>query len=344
MTRRRLSGLLLASLTMGCASTGADLGVDPDLAVTAATDQTGVIVGAGEECVFTQDVGLEALGVVTGLVSAVLPKLVDQGVTALVDYLERRRDERKAEFSSSSSARGAAELYGFDGQPALSCLMVYRGKRGKPQTTTEVWTPAKLAKLGLAGPPDFFLETTLLFSSDGAAMRLAPLRLEYRRTAARRTSGKKDVLVAGFLEGVFAEGGAALKAARFGSFQMYFPALAEQTVWEGQDLLGISTQWIPLPAPTRNEAGTAVVSRVPLSVFVNVHETENEGDLLLGVLDALAETTSEEKDDISKTIADEIARRLGLETEEDEPGDAGGGGGGGDGGAGEGDGGGGSEG
>lgn len=323
VTKRAIGSLCLVCIFTGCASTSPSTTVDSDLAATIESGHLSAILGSSHECVFAGEPGVEA-GFLGAVVGALLPTLVDKGVAGLTDYLAERRDERNAAYTASSSGRGASELYASNGRPDLTCLMVYRGERGIVGEDSDGWSVDDLKKLGLRTAPDFFLEAGFRYSFDGRSTRLVPLRLEYRKTAARRSSGTKDVLLSGYFEGVFAEGGEALENARFGAFQLYFPGLSEGTILRREEMRGISTQWIPLPAPTmdkedkEDKGSQAAVSLVPVSAFVNLQEAEKHGDLLLGVLGALSDATTEKKDEISEAIAEALADRLGLDEEEED--------------------------
>lgn len=307
-------GAFIAVLLSACATAGGKVDATAVVATTLAPAQVGVVLGEGAECIYTGATGTEGVGLVAAVAAAVVPKLVDKGVAALTDYLEKRRERRSAELVSSYSSRGAGELYSRNEETIVSCLIVYRGLRGEPQGDPpgSSWTVDQLKGLGLASAPDFYLELRALYDASRTAFRLTPVRLEFLQTAARRSSGKKDVLVAGFFEQPFAGTGDTAAAARFGAFQVHFSDLPEGTTWGEDAMKGLTSQWIPLPAQPKNADGRPI-STVPVSAFVSVTEAEEQGDLLLGVLGAVSEAVSESKDTISDKIANDILLRLGVE-------------------------------
>jgi hypothetical protein len=315
-----MSCCLLASLLFsGCAVPGSEPTTTADLVATVSPRQAGVILGSETQCLYTEATAESAL--VGALAAAIVPKLVDRGVSALADWIEARRVAREQSFRASYTARGAGQLYTTAGKPLVKCVMIYRGLRGRATAADGDWTVDDLRTLGLREAPEFFLELKVEPAYNNVAFRLIPQRLDYQKTAAQRSKGSKDVLVVGVVEGAFGQAADAAGAG-LGAFEVSFPALPEGTVWEKADMVGLTSQWIPMPAPPRNEDGE-VISTIPISVLVNVQEAEEGSDLLLGVLGALSEAAAESKDSISEQISNDIIRRLGLEQPADSEEDAG---------------------
>jgi hypothetical protein len=325
MIRRWTTAILAASLVLGgCASIKKPAATPIKPGMTIATNQMGVILGSGNQCVYTENNAEAAL--IPAIAAVVIPKLVDYGVSAISSWLESRHKAREASFRSAATSRGAIELYSVKGNPTLLCVMIYRGNRGEAKADSEEWKIESLRKLGLASDPDFFLELRTEYAHNNTAFRLVPQRLEFRRSAAQRSNGRKDILVVGLVEGAFAQKDGSA-GANLGSFEISLPGLEEGTTkWGAEQMNGLSSQWIPMPPLTRVKSPTGaevVSSTIPVSMLVTVEEDQQGSDLMLGVLGAFSDAATKSKDSISKLIADEVIRQLGLvqanDTKPEEP-------------------------
>lgn len=320
-TKLRCGVSLLLIGTVGCATSGRQP-ADQAPEVRVESQQVAALLGASGEdgCIFTEQQDVEDAGLLAVLGAVVIPKLVDAGVGALGDYLERKRDQRAEELIATYAARAAGELYDREGLPAVRCMMIARGERGVALGNDgDIWTQARLRRFGLAKAPDFFLELEVRLDSRRTAMRLMPVRLEFRQSAARRLKVSKDILVTGFFEQPFSglvdeEGG----GGKFGQFELYFTDVSRGTILSTEELKNFSTQWIPLPSPGPIDEAGVVASTGPVSVLVNVTEAEETADLLLGVVTALSAAVAEENDTISEAVAEEILKQLGIPADDEE--------------------------
>jgi len=122
------------------------------------------------------------------LAAALVPIAVDFTISAVRDYLARVESERTASYTASGS--GSLPSAG------SACLIVTRGRMGRadadrPSSQGAV-TDEAMGQVGLAGPPDFYMEARLAIRPRLGAtppmndLVLQPQYLQFARTAARR--------------------------------------------------------------------------------------------------------------------------------------------------------------
>lgn len=309
-------------LVAGCVPCG----LRPDVSPQSVHLVQGVVLGYNDTDCFNTPVETDENAATSEFIASFLGGAVTQGVDAIANWIEKRREERRASYGATFTARGFGELHDRKGHLQLKCVMIYRGARGEASTITEDWPKERLEKLSLATPPDFFLELSVATDEKATAFRLYPQRLEYRKTAAKRSRGVKDLMVAGIVESPYRV--ALSDKSTVGVFNISFPGLPEGrskerpdgTVLDKKDMSNLSSQWIPIP-PAFKEADKDLTSMAPVSVLVTVEEAEEGSDLMLGFLEALSAAARDSKDTISDQISASIVERLGLSKESEGDGE-----------------------
>lgn len=266
----------------------------------------------------------EAAPIVLALAGAIAPKIIEYTVDAGAGYLEKK----KSDLAASYSSRGSNEFFESRGKGKvplkwISCISIARGNFGEPLVAQDVdhWKKTKLDPMRLTGVPNFYADLHIRYSRDGSAFQIRPRYIELRKTAAKRIGKdkKKDLLITGYFEAPHLSADDS-STNRFGSFQLKVPAVSEGGKLSKTDLDNIMSQWIPMPqvpsSTGKNDKGEEVTryGYLPFTLFVTVQESEDAGDLLLAAVKIAADS----KADVTKVLSDAVAEKLKKDKEEEE--------------------------
>jgi hypothetical protein len=248
---------------------------------------------------------------VFAIITAVAPFLIEHGVGLAADYLKKEASKYEATYS----AREVASLYKkFDEKKAKStigCLTAARGLFGN-----EGKRPEYPDELGLADDkenPYFYLETKVIYSSDGNRkyFRLVPLKLEFRKTAAKRGVVKDLVITHTFR---FPKGSVKDKTdISFTTEPINIESVREGTKLEGKLIEHLATDWHTLPPPPEKflTAAEKGEKSTPFSVTIIIHETDKGKGAALAQL--ISKSIEDNKADISKFLSELIKKKIGGE-------------------------------
>ncbi|BBK43498.1 hypothetical protein STVA_35180 [Allostella vacuolata] len=196
--------------------------------------------------------------------ASVAGALVEPLISLAGDMVAAWLDQRAKEQVSTTAAVATGLLAtGSVGSRSLPCLVLVQGKFGvlgnrpKPGDLQLAagerplgwdWPAPWLALFGLTEKPRVYLELKLVASPAHDAVRLAPLFLDLRRTAAERGRGKPVHLAL--------TASLSLRGTALGSAVVPLPSpVAEATRLTPAHLAGSSSAWIALPRPLRKDTG-----------------------------------------------------------------------------------------
>ncbi|PWC47767.1 hypothetical protein TSA6c_14645 [Azospirillum sp. TSA6c] len=247
-------------------------------------NETRLLAGGESECrLEPYSSGYETFGfdLVMGLANALIPGAVGRGVDALAGYLRSQATATASELETLGTGTYLYRVKGETKEPDLKCVAVVRGEFGASvgAGASGRFKAPELAALGLAAPPEIYLELHIQYSTDRTALRVVPAYLYFRRTAAKAGTNKpKDIeLVLTFaVPGGDSKSGVA--GAAFGVVPIHIRNIPPGSEVDRNLLRGGVSSWIPLPAETKENSGAkldATVRTRPINLLATYRENDD---------------------------------------------------------------------